>query len=192
MRLGIELARRLIPISEELLNELVRVASSEGASLRVVVEEILKDAIKVFRLRGSLKEVVREIEVLEEVRRLGGYVVPAKVFYSVLDKLSSEEFEELVSEMRKTSSWYGSILKAKLGKGYMGSLKSILRSYFWDSKVTIKNSEHSISIILSSPHQTEKATYATKESLLALLKSMGLTILNVTSSEGVVVVEAKY
>jgi len=186
------LARRLIPISEDLLNELVKVASSEGSSLRVIVEDIIKDAIKVFRLRGSLKEAVREIEVLEEVRRLGGYVVPARVFYEILENLSNDVYEKIVSEMKKTSSWYGSILKAKFGKNSVSILKSILQNYFLDSKVTVKNSEGKISLILSSPHQTEKATHATRESLLALLKSMGLNVLNVESSEGVIVVEAKY
>ncbi|OYT53357.1 MAG: hypothetical protein B6U76_08580 [Desulfurococcales archaeon ex4484_217_2] len=192
MRLGLGLARRLIPISEELLDELVRVASSGGSSLRVIVEDILKDAIKVFRLRGSLKSVVREIEVLEEVKRLGGYIVPARVFYSILDRLGDDDFEKVVSEMKKTSSWYGSVLKAKFGRGGVNLLGDVLQTYFWDSKVSIRNSGNKVSIILSSPHQTDKATYVTRESLLALLKSMGLNVLNVESSEGVIVVEAEY
>jgi len=186
------LARRLIPISEELLDELVRVASSEGSSLRVVVEEIIRDAIRVFRLKGSLKSVVREIEVLEEVKRLGGYIVPARVFYIVLDRLGGDDFEKVVSEMKRTSSWYGSVLKAKFGRGSVGLLESILQTYFWDSKVSVRNSENKVSIVLSSPHQTGKATYVTKESLLALLESMGLNVLNVESSEGVIVVEAEF
>jgi len=192
VRIEIKLARRLIPISEELLDELVKVASSEGSSLRIIVEDIIKDAIKIFRLKGSLKSVVREVEVIEEVKRLGGYFVPAKVFYKILEKLGNEDFEEIISEIIRTSSWYGSVLKAKFGKENIKLLEDVLQSYFWDSKVLVRNSENKVSIILSSPNQTTRATYITKEALLALLKSMGFNVLSVESSEGVIFVETEF
>ena len=40
----------------------------------------------------------------------------AKAFYEILETIEEESFEKVVSEMKRLASWYGSVLKAKLGK----------------------------------------------------------------------------
>ncbi|MEM1537996.1 MAG: hypothetical protein QXK12_04360 [Candidatus Nezhaarchaeales archaeon] len=184
--------RRLIPISEDVVNELIRVAEREGVPVRDLAEAMLKDALKGYRLMGGIGKALEEIEVLNEFKRAGGMMLPARVFYEILELMDEGSLFKLKGEVRKVFSWYGSILKNRGSHGsFKSSLLSILGVALWDMRLEVKVDGDVVKVLASSPLQPAKATAIALEAVTSLLTSIGFNVLRTHIDEGVIVVEAK-
>lgn len=106
-------ARKFVAIPERILAEAVRVAEDMGVPYTVLIERILTEVLKVMRYRKGVLDSLAAADAFEDVRRLGGMVLPEGVVREVLGRMSPEELERVCSELGRMSAWFGELGRVK-------------------------------------------------------------------------------
>ena len=73
----------LIPVSEEIIDEIASLAERVGKPIRKLVEEILNEGIKSYVYGVSLSQVVKEYMFLLEAKRLGFTLTPITILNKI-------------------------------------------------------------------------------------------------------------
>ncbi len=90
--------RRLVPVSEGIVEELAAVARRSGLSVPELADAILGQAVRVLRSRDDVAGVLADAVVLADVARLGGAPVPFQALARLLEAVDEEVFEGFVGE----------------------------------------------------------------------------------------------
>ena len=102
-------AKRFIPISESTLSVAAKLAERAGIPLREFIESVLAEVLKAMQFRSNIIEVISLSDMLDDLRRAGGVILPQSFVYRLVESLDEEVFAELLSEVRRTASWYGTL-----------------------------------------------------------------------------------
>ena len=129
-------AKRFIPISESVLAVAAKLAERSGTPLRDFIESVLAEVLKAMQFRSNVIEVVSLSDLLDDLRRVGGVVVPKEFIYKFLELMDDDLFQELVDEVRRIASWYGTLVKVKRGP-YVETLRLVLNVWLPDMNVSI-------------------------------------------------------
>lgn len=169
-------SRKLVPISSEILERIWTLSERVGKPGRVVLEEILDDGLKVYEKGYRLDEAVELLLVSLELKRIGFTLVPRKLFYNLLSKLSSEDFESLRGEMRKLGEWYGKVISIKYN-GDFDKVKGMLKNMFWDAtEVTVKSGSSNVEVTIISPEMPKRMLDLTTDFIESLMKTLGFKL----------------
>lgn len=106
-------ARKFVALPERVLIEALRVAEEVGVPYTVLIERILTEVLRVMRYRRGVLESLATADSFEDVRRLGGMVLPEGVVREVLSKLGPEELKRMCSELRRMCAWFGELGRVK-------------------------------------------------------------------------------
>ncbi|MEM0458015.1 MAG: hypothetical protein QXD76_03090, partial [Sulfolobales archaeon] len=150
--------RRLVPISENIIREVVELSGRLGIPFRELIEKILSSFIEVSRTNPHLLNVIYDLDLIEDLRRVGGVALPQSFVYKFIDKLSEEDLEILKEELRKTASWLALLAKVKRGET-LEVLSRILRVWLPDFKVDVipnSSEKNTYKIIVSTPSHEGK------------------------------------
>ena len=77
--------RRLVPVREDIVEELAGIARRSGLTVAELVEAILSHAVRVLRGRDDVVGVLADSVVYADIARLGGVPVPVSGLARVLD-----------------------------------------------------------------------------------------------------------
>ncbi len=181
-------AKRFIPISESVLAVAAKLAERSGIPLRDFIESVLSEVLKAMQFRSNVIEVISLSDLLDDLRRVGGVVVPKEFIYRILESVDDGSFQELVDEVRRIASWYGTLVKVKRGP-YVETLRLVLNVWLPDMNVSIIRSNNSIKLIASSSKQPLRASQLAAVIIEELCKSLDLKVKDLIVEKGIVKAE---
>jgi len=181
-------AKRFIPISESVLAVAAKLAERSGIPLRDFIESVLAEVLKAMQFRSNVIEVISLSDLLDDLRRVGGVVVPKDFIYKFLESMNDELFSELIDEVRKIASWYGTLVKVKRGPD-VETLRLVLNVWMPDMNVSIVRSGSSVRLIASASKQPARATELAGVIVEELCKSLDLKVKDLIVEKGIIKVE---
>ena len=181
-------AKRFIPISESVLAVAAKLAERSGIPLRDFIESVLAEVLKAMQFRSNVIEVISLSDLLDDLRRVGGVVVPKDFIYKFLESVNDELFSELIDEVRKIASWYGTLVKVKRGPD-VETLRLVLNVWLPDMNVSIVRSGSSVILIASASKQPARATELAGVIVEELCKSLDLKVKDLIVEKGIIKVE---
>jgi hypothetical protein len=98
--------KKLVSVSEDLLDAAVKVSREEGVSMSRLVETLLEQAIKVNKLKYRSDQMAEFFDVLQTNRVLGGLFVPTDVLDFMLEKCRADSVQ-LQNLWLESGRWTG-------------------------------------------------------------------------------------
>ncbi|RLF05800.1 MAG: hypothetical protein DRJ60_05125 [Thermoprotei archaeon] len=172
---------RLVPISEDLVREVGLLAERTGKPIRVLIDEILSEALKVMSSTDVRpEEAMREYVIIHELKRLGFTLIPLRLLNSILDNSESLEL------WREVGLLYGDVFRVK-GKE-LEELKRLLRIMFLDaSDVALSRNGDVVELTIVSMGRSKAACHASKIMLEGFMEAQGYKLIDSKISEGIIV-----
>ncbi|OYT51534.1 MAG: hypothetical protein B6U73_01830 [Desulfurococcales archaeon ex4484_204] len=183
-------AKRFIPISESTLSVAAKLAERAGIPLREFIESVLAEVLKAMQFRSNIIEVISLSDMLDDLRRAGGVILPQSFVYRLVESLDEEVFAELLSEVRRTASWYGTLAKVKRGPD-LETLRLVLNVWFPDMNVSIVKGGNSYRVIAASSNQPVRVTNLARAALEELCKALDLEVKDIQVSRGIIKVSVR-
>lgn len=119
--------RRLLAAREDLAEKIAEIAGRKKWTLYEFVNEILEEAIRADSMGVSLRELIDERGVLKDAKDSGFLLVPARLWYDLVDKAYAKLDGEWMGELwYECGQWYGKYY------GDLNRLCNIFRRLFWD------------------------------------------------------------
>jgi len=156
--------------------------------LRDFIESVLAEVLKAMQFRSNIIEVISLSDLLDDLRRVGGVVVPKEFIYRLLELVDDGSFQELVDEVRRVASWYGTLVKVKRGP-YVETLRLVLNVWLPDMNVSIIRCDSGFRLIASSSKQPLRATQLAAVIIEELCKSLDLKVKDLIVEKGIVKAE---
>ena len=179
-------ARRFIPISESIVALAIKIAEREGIPLREFIERVLSEVLKSMQYRSNITEILSLSDLLDDLRRMGGALLPSDAVYKLIDDMSEDSYNELLGIIKRSASWYGMLVKVKRGST-IDALKLVLTVWFPDTNVNIVGEEgNHFKIVISSPKYSERLTKILEVVVRELCSSMGFNIKELVSEVGII------
>jgi len=154
--------KKLVSVSEDLLDAASKVSREEGVSMSKLVETLLEQAIKVNKLKYRSDQMAEFFDVLQTNRVLGGLFVPTDVLDFMLEKcrVDSAELQTLWLESGK---WTGKYLTEKFPDPLV-AFERFLRLSRWDlNEVDIKSGGGAVKVqCVSTVMSLESTTMLSK------------------------------
>ena len=138
--------------------------------------------------RSDVIEVISLSDLLDDLRRVGGVVVPREVVYRFINSVDEESYRKLVDEVVKIASWYGTLVKVKRGPN-VETLKLVLNVWFPDMNVNVVRGEDGVRLIASSSKQPIKVSRLAGAVIKELCRALDLRIKELVVEEGIVKAE---
>lgn len=119
--------RKLLAAREDLAEKIAEIASRRRWTLYEFINELLEEAIRADSLGVSLREVIDERGVLKDAKDSGFLLVPARLWYDLIDKAySCLEGGWIRSLWYESGQWYGKYY------GDLDRFSSAIKRIFWD------------------------------------------------------------
>ena len=104
--------KKLVSVSEDLLDAAAKVSREEGVSMGKLVETLLEQAVKVNKLKYRSDQMAEFFDVLQTNRVLGGLFVPTDVLDFMLEKCRVDSVQ-LQNLWLESGRWTGKYLTEK-------------------------------------------------------------------------------
>ncbi len=185
--------RKLIPVSEEVINSLAPIAHRAGMTIPELVEMILLNASRVLRTRDDIALVMAENFLLADLTKLGYMPIPFNEFISVIETCSDESYKRLKEESSKLARLITTAIRAR---GINGSealtilVKTLLPQLSIDV-VETNNENHYKLVAFSTSLESDRARKLVEEVLRGILAGLGLSVNYLDSKPGILVIEAR-
>ena len=187
-------SKRLVPISENVVKELMEFSSRIGIPFRELVEKILISFAEVSRTNPHLINIIYDFDLLEDLRKIGGIILPQNFINKLIEKMSDEDLEELREELKRSSSWLGLLVKVKRG-GSLENMIDILKIWLSNMKIDViplQNEKDLYKIVISSPEQDERTGLLIEAIIEGVSKAFDATIISRDIEKGIVVTVIRY
>jgi len=187
-------SKRLVPISENVVKELMEFSSRIGIPFRELVEKILISFAEVSRTNPHLINIIYNFDLLEDLRKIGGIILPQNFINKLIEKMSDEDLEELREELKRSSSWLGLLVKVKRG-GSLENMIDILKIWLSNMKIDViplQNEKDLYKIVISSPEQDERTGLLIEAIIEGVSKAFDATIISRDIEKGIVVTVIRY
>jgi len=174
----------LIPVSEEIIDEIASLAERVGKPIRKLVEEILNEGIKSYVYGVSLSQVVKEYMFLLEAKRLGFTLTPI----TILNKI--DELGNMKDDWVKAGKLLASMLRAQGNTGTENIVDTLKPIIMDASEILLtENSDGSYKLTIVALGRNKNGIRALIYLIRGLLLGLGFTILKETIDEGIGMVE---
>ena len=179
-------AKRFIPISESVLSIAVKVAERVGIPIRELIERVLAEVLRSMQYRSDILEVLALSDLMDDLRRIGGALLPFNIVKLVIDQMDDATYNQLLNEIRRMASWYGMLVKVKRGTD-IDVIKLVLSVWFPDANISIASDEEGNNhLVVSSPNYSVRLTNLVLAVIEELCRSFGINIISTSLSQGVI------
>ncbi|MEM2987696.1 MAG: hypothetical protein QXK26_01475 [Candidatus Bathyarchaeia archaeon] len=124
--------RKMLAAREDLVNEVIEVASRRGFTLYALTNEALQRVIEADRMGLSLSEVADGCKVLDAAKRGGFVLVPEMLLYEVLEKAYKETKDWMIKVWAESGEWFGKYYSFKNPENNIEILRRDICSLFWN------------------------------------------------------------
>ncbi|MEM1646505.1 MAG: hypothetical protein QXL96_11750 [Ignisphaera sp.] len=137
--------RRMVPISEEIIDEAIKIGERIGVPYLVLIERILASILKIMRYKSNVLDVISALDALDDIKRLGGVMMPMPILNQLLNSFGSKDFDNLCREYVRIGTWFGELSRIKRATT-VDELKRALSLWLPTSSidVTIEGNEYKI------------------------------------------------
>lgn len=141
------MARKLLAARADLVEEISKLARSRNQTIYGLVNSILEQALKVYRMNLKLEDIVDSYMILRNLKNLGFIPLPEDVAYKALDHIFNDDPKETVDLGLRLGEWYGRVLEAQLPDlKPPDMLRMIIREVAWAASevAVLKNGDQLI------------------------------------------------
>ncbi|MBC7120176.1 MAG: hypothetical protein H5T33_01145 [Candidatus Methanosuratus sp.] len=175
--------KKLVYISEDLLNNISEISKKKGESITKYIEDLLEQAVRIDRLGFRSEDLADILEVIHVQRTLGGTFVPLDVLNSAIDTGSNG----LSEKWYESGRLYGRYLKARFNDP-VNVLKLLLRVMRWDlNEVDAVQECHSVAIRCVSTSLTKAGAASLSKFIEGAMHGMGYRTECEESMKGIVI-----
>ncbi len=184
--------KRLVYVSEDLLDKVAKVSRDEGVSLSKLVESALLEIVKVNELGYSSKQMADFFNVLQSHRVLGGIFIPSGVLEYMVEKLcDGNDGEQLQGLWYESGRWNGKYLKEKFADP-VDAFKHFLELSRWDlNEVNLKDDVNSIKVRCISTVMSLEGTSLLSKFIEGVMNGMGYKTEQSDTLKGMIILEFK-
>ena len=184
--------KKLVYVSESLLDEAAKVSRDEDVSLGKLVETCLAQAVKINKLGYKSEQMAEFFNVLESNRVLGGLFVPSGVLDFMISKCNQKDVEQLRSLWSESGQWTGKYLAEKFTDP-VDTFKHFLELSRWDiNEVDVtRDALGSVKIRFVSTVISLENTVLLSKFVEGVLVGLGYTVENTDAMKGITIVKAK-
>lgn len=123
--------KRLVYVSEELINDVLGIARKRGETVSKFVEDAVQLAIQIHNIGLSLDKAAEVLEVMQAQRALGGVFVPQGVLDFMIESIYKSGREELLKQWYESGRLHGRYLRERFTEP-LETLKCFLEATRWD------------------------------------------------------------
>lgn len=189
--MAVDKGKKLVSISEKLLDEAAKVSREEGVSLGKLVETSLEQAVQVNRLGYRSDQMADFFNVLQTNRILGGMFVPPDVLDFMTEKIGSENNDQLQALWLESGRWTGKYLAEKFADP-VTAFGRFLKLSRWDlNEVDVKQNGTMVKIQCVSTVMSLESTNMLAKYVEGALGGMGFHVVNVDRLKGLIIMQFK-
>ncbi|GEM_PF-3980491 len=183
--------RRLIPISEDLFDRLVRVSIKIGVNPRDLFESIVSRVLDILEYDPELSIAIESLDAYRDLLRVSGVLLPRNAVYKILNILDDSYIDDVVAELKSSCRWFARMNIIKRG-GDPREIKLLLSLWFPDAVVDVMAIDsEKLKIVISLSNGGQKVLRVIREVSIEFLKALGTEIESVNEREGVIAIEVK-
>ena len=183
--------RRLIPISEDLFDRLVRVSIKVGVNPRDLFESIVSRVLDILEYDPELSIAIESLDAYRDLLRVSGVLLPRNAVYKILNVLDDSYIDDVVAELKSSCRWFARMSIIKRG-GDPREIKLLLSLWFPDAVVDVMAIDSSkLKIVISLSNGGRKVLKVIREVSIEFLKALNTEIESVNEREGVIALEVK-
>jgi len=182
--------RRLVPVAEDIVEQLADIARRSGLTIPELAETILGQAVRVLRGRDDVAGVLADAVILADIARLGGSPVPLRGLGLLLDNVGEEEARRFIEEATGLARLVAVSARAR-GVDQVTGVVSVLRSLFPGAAVDLVEDDRSARVVLASPLFVGRLLRLAEASASAVVEGFGAELLGRETEPGLVVVKYK-
>ena len=183
--------KKLVYISEDLLDKASKVSSAEGVSLSKLVEGALNEAVKVNELGYTSKQMAEFFNVLQTNRVLGGLFVPSGVLDYMIGKIYKNDAQQLQELWYESGKWNGKYLKEKFNDP-VSAFRDFLGLSRWDlNEVDVKNDSNAVRVRCISTVMSVEGTRLLARFIEGIMNGMDYDTVKDSSLKGMIILEFK-
>lgn len=120
------------------MDEISKLARSRNQTIYGLVNSILEQALKVYKMNLKLEDVVDSYVILRNLKNLGFIPLPEDVAYKALDHIFNDASEKTVDIGLRLGEWYGKVLEAQLpGLKPLDMFRLIIREVAWPASEVV-------------------------------------------------------
>ncbi len=184
--------RRLIPISEDLFDRLLRVSMKVGVNPRDLFESIVSRVLDILEYDPELSTAIESLDAYRDLLRISGILLPRTAVYKLLNNLDDNSIDDIVSELKNSCRWFARMNVIKRG-GDPRELKLLLSLWFPDAIINVMAIDSTkLKIVISHSNGGQKVMKIIKEISIELLKSLGAEVESIDEMEGVISIVVKH
>jgi hypothetical protein len=183
--------KRLVYVSETLLDKVAKVTRDEGVSLTKLVESALIEVIKVNELGYSSKQMAEFFNVLQTNRVLGGLFVPSGVLDFMIERCYKNEIQQLQDLWFDSGKWNGKYLKEKF-QNPVEAFGHFLELSRWDlNEVDVKEVGDTLKVRCVSTVMSVEGTRLLAKFIEGIVNGLGYKTDRVDCLKGMIILECK-
>ncbi len=176
---------KLIPVSEDIIDEIIALADRIGKPVRKIVEELLIEGTKVYTRGGiHISQAINEYLLLLEMKRLGFTLIPV----SILNKVDNSN-EELRSEWLKAGKLIASMMRAQ-GVKSVDSIVTYLKPVIMDAgEVLLTNNGPEYTLTIVALARNKNGITALISLITGVISGLGYSVIEAKIDEGIGIVK---
>jgi hypothetical protein len=183
--------KRLVYVSEDLLEKVAKVTRDEGVSLSKLVEATLMEAVKVNELGYTSKQMAEFFNVLQTNRVLGGLFVPSGVLDFMVEKCCKNDLQQLQALWFDSGKWNGKYLKEKF-QNPVEAFGHFLELSRWDlNEVDVKEVGSTLKVRCVSTVMSIEGTQLLAKFIEGVVNGLGYNTEHVDCLKGMIILESK-
>jgi hypothetical protein len=183
--------KRLVYVSEALLDKVAKVTRDEGISLSKLVESTLMEVVKVNELGYSSNQMAEFFNVLQTNRVLGGLFVPSGVLDFMIEKCYKNEIQQLQDLWYDSGKWNGKYLKEKF-QNPVDAFGHLLELTRWDlNEVDVKEVGDTMKVRCVSTVMSIEGTRLLAKFIEGIVNGLGYKTEHIDCLKGMIILECK-
>jgi len=182
--------RRFVALPERLLIDAIKVAESMGIPYTVLIERILSEVLKVLRYKRDLLESLAMVDSYDDVRRLGGIVLPEKIVRELLSLAGPAKLGEVCSEVGRMAAWFAELAKVKRSVTPV-EVRNSLELWLPSARVdVVREGDSDYKFIVSFVNYSRELLEVSKCAVEGLARGYGLDPYDISVGSSVIVLRA--
>jgi len=184
--------KKLVYVSETLVEGIVRVSKDKGESMNKLVEDALRQSIRVNEEGYGVKQVADFFNVMQAHRVLGGVFVPSDVLDYLVERVYPDMREQLLAKWFESGRWNGKYLKEK-SENPVETFGRFLELSRWDlNEVEVRDLGDSVKVRCVSTVLSKAGTEMLAKFIEGVMDGLGYKTEKTDYLKGMVVVESKH
>ena len=180
-------SKKLVYVSEDIIDRISEISRKKGSSVTWLVEDVLRQAVKIDSLGFTTEEMADVLEVIQVQRVLGGTFMPLDVLNFTSDVEQAQWKEQLRGKWFESGKLYGRYIRERFADP-MRTLLTFLRAMRWDlNEVGMNQNGGDLKVRCLSTSLSLEGTVLLSKFIEGAIDGIGFKITNCDLMKGMIV-----